>query len=345
MTIGLKAFRDIQISNAEGTPRIAEAATDILLGTITPNYADKAIHYPEHERNTTARNMGDDFVVSREAELTFEGEMNMRHIVWMLSNSVKGKNNPTQPDSGNEPNAYLWNIYAVPASATTPEIGGYGIDTFTIEYGDNVQHYEAAGCFTRTIEISGAPNEPVMVSWEITGDKVTESTKTAALSVIDTQYFPSNLVELYIDSSWANMGNTQKTDALKAWTWRLETQFTPRYTASGSMSHTGVNEDRKAAQLEMTLLRDSALSEIEKNDYDNRTTTYIRIACKGATELDSGQGNVPYVYLQGSYRYTDWDTDDEDGMVVANVTAESVLDSVGSQHFSTLVYTNLSAFP
>lgn len=344
MAVGLKAFRVIQISNEEGTVGTAEAATDVLLGTISPLYADKVIHTPEQERGLLALDMADDFVVSKEVELTFEGEMNMRHIIWMLSNSVRGNVTATQPDATNEPNAYLWAFTPTLTAANTPDIAN-GIDTFTIEWGDNIQHYETPFVFTRSLQISGAPNEPVQVSWEITGNVVTETTLTPALSVVATQYFPFDLAQFYIDTSYAGIGGTEKTGMLKAFTWTFETMFTPRWTASNSLLYTALNEDRKTVELELTYLR-NATSETEKDLYDTRGTTYLRIALNGATELDSGQTNPPYVYLDTACRYTDWpESSDEDGAVVETVTARGVYDATGTKIFDVSALTTLAAFP
>jgi hypothetical protein len=345
MTFALKAFRDIQISNPEDTVGSAEAATAIMLGTITPTYSGLEIHYPEQERALLARNMADDFIVSKMVELTFEAEMNMNDIIWMFSNAIRGNITPTQPDATNQPNAYLWAFAPNNAAANTPDIAN-GIDTFTLEWGDNVQHYETSFLFTRVLTISGAPNEPVQVSWEITGAQVTESAKTAALSVVATQYFPFNLTKFYVDTSYAGIGGTQKTNMLRAFEWTLETQFTPRFAADGGYIYTGLNEDRKKVDLELTYYRDSTNTAAARDLFDARSTTYLRIECLDATELDSGQSNPPYVRLDGAFRYTDWpEASDEEGSVVETVPLESVYDTTGTQQFETSVLTSLSAYP
>jgi len=177
------------------------------------------------------------------------------------------------------------------------------------------------------------------------GRQVAETTLTPALTVVATQYFISNLTKFYIDANYGAIGGTQKTDLLLKLTWTLETMFTPRYATDGALYFSAVNEDRKNVELELTYLRSTA-SELEKDKYDARSTTYLRIELLGATELDSGQSNPPYIYLDGAFRYTEWpETDDSDGMQTVKVTAQSVYDSVGAKEYGVAVFTNLAAYP
>jgi hypothetical protein len=345
MAMGLTAFRRSQISNIEGTPGLAEAAVEILYGKLSIPLGDKVLHQPEQDRNSLSRFLADDFIVARQIDFSFEGEVNHRHAPWWFSNAIRGNITPTQPNATTKPLSYLWTFEPGITSANTPDAAN-GIDTFTWEFGDNVQSYEAEMVFTRTIEISGGPNEPCKVSIEMTGRQLTESTITSPLTAQSVQYMPFNLCKFYIDPGVATWGATQKLGILRAFTWKLETQFTPRYGADGALYYTNLNEDRKNVELELTYYRDGTISETEKNKYDARATTYLRIALFGQTALDAAQSNPPYIYLDGAYRYSEWpEMDDEDGSAVETVTAQSVYDSTGSKEYSVKVYTDLASFP
>jgi hypothetical protein len=344
MAKALTALKRIQISNPENTPGTAEAAIEILYGTVSGSYADKNIATPEQDRNRLSMHNSDDFVIGREAELEIEGFLNSRHVIWMLANSIRGNVTPTQPDATNEPLAYQWIFEPDLTGGNTPDLTN-GIDTFTIEMGDNIQSYETEYCFATSLEITASANEQVEFTWSITGAQITETTLTAALTEQTVQYFPANLVNFYIDDSYANLGTTEKSDTLMNWTWTYETQFTPRYSASSTLLFSGVNEDKKSTQLEMDYYRD-ATSELEKDKYDARTTTYIRIAITGATEIDSGQSNPPHVWLDGAFRYSEWDeADDEDGIQVEGVTAMSQYDPTGAKEITVTVLTDLDDYP
>jgi hypothetical protein len=345
MTNAYTAFRRIQVSNEEGTPGTAEAATEIVSGTTySAAFSDLEIHKPEQDRNILSMNLSDDFVVGKLAEMTLEGNLNTRIACWLFCNAVRGNISPTQPDAINQPNAYLWTIQPGLTTSNTPDITN-GIDTFTFEVGDNVQAHEIEYCFATSISVSGSPNEPVTYTWEITGRQMTNTTFTAALSVVAVQYFASNQVNFYIDTSYATIGTTEVKDLLREFTFTLDTGFTPRFTSSSSLLYQGVNETKKMVTLDATYLRGTN-SEAERVKYNARTTTYLRIAIMGQTELDSGESNPPYIYIDGAFRYFEWnEPDDDEGMQYVSVTAESVYDPTGAKEYEIAVYTDLAAFP
>jgi hypothetical protein len=344
MAKALRGLKGIQISNPEDTPGTAEAAVEILCGVYSIALGDKVLHMPDQDKRSLSRNQSNSFVVGKEATGSIEGELNHRQIIWMLSNAIRGNVTPTQPAATLQPNAYLWAFEPGLTTGNTPDITN-GIDTFTMEFGDNVQAYEMEYTYTTSLEISGAPNEPINFTWEITGRQITATTFTAALPDITVQFFPLNLAKFYIDTSYAGIGGTQQDCMLRAFTWTLETMFTSRFCANGSQVFSGVNEDKKKVDLELTYYRD-ALSEAERAKYDAQTTTYLRIAIEGGTELDVGQSNVPYIHLDGAFRYTEWpETDDEDGVLTVSVTAESQYDATGGKEFEVNVLTDLDAFP
>ena len=344
MAIARTALRRVYIGN-ESAPGTAVAATEVMLGRMSAPYADKTMHYPEQDRGTMSRHYGDDFVVQRYVEGTFDFEANTRHILHALSNSVRGNITPTQPDPVNEPLAYLWTFEPNLTSPNTPDETN-GIDTFTLEYGDNVQAYEIEYVFCRTLTISASPNEPVMVSWEWGGRRLTETTFTPALTVQPVQYFPANTCQFYIDNSYATIGTTEKSCLISAWTWTFETMFTARFGAGGQLYFCDLNEGEKTSSLELTFRRDDTDSEAEKDKFDNRTTAYLRVRCNGQTEIDSGEGNLPYIYIDGAFKYTAWgDPTDEDGTVTEVVTAESVEDATASKQFTISVLTDRSTLP
>lgn len=345
MAVSLTALRGIQISSPETVSGTAVAAAEVLCGGLySTAYTDKIDHFPEEDKNTLALHLGNEFPVQELGALSITGNMNMRHAVWAFANALCGNVTASQPNAVDQPNAYLWAFQPGITTANTPDIAA-GIDTFTYEVFDNIQAYELPYCFTTSLSLTGAPGEPVTYTQEITANSISETTKTPALTSVATQYFPSNLVKFYIDSTYAGIGGTQKTDLLQSWTWTLETMFTPRFNASGVLGFAGINEAKKSVELEMTYLRSTA-SELEKNKYDTNAYTYLRIAILGATELDSGEANVPYIYLDGAYKYHEWgEPSDNDGAQEETVTAMSTYDATSSMQHEVAVYNNMAAYP
>lgn len=344
MAYGHKAFSKIQLG-VETTPGTAVAATEVALGQLEWASHDKVWHKPEQDRGVLAMNYETPFEVSNAVEMELTGELYDRLAVLAMVNAIRGNITPTQPDNINEPNHYLWTIEPTLTAPNTPDQTN-GIDTYTLEFGDNVQAYEAEHVYTMSVEITGSPDEPCEITWSIGARQVTETTFTGALSAPSTAYFPFNLAKFYIDTSYAGLGGTQKTGMLKGFTWTFETMFTPRHTADGQLYFEALNEDKKTVELELQYLRDGTNSEAEKDKFEAQTTSYIRIALFSHDEMDSGQSNPPYIYLDGAYKYTEWESpEDENGSYVVTVNAEAFYDTTASKMMSVLIGTTMSALP
>jgi len=344
--MGLKAFRKVQISNPENTIGTAEAAVEQLLGTVTTWEGGETIHRPQHDDGSLSRNRGDAIIVGEEAHCVWQGDVNSRHIIWALAMALCGNITPTQPDSTNEPNAYLWTFTPALTSPGNGPSATDGIDTFTMEYGDDEQAWEMEYCFATSIEISGAPNEPCTFSVSVTGRQKTDTTFTAALSLQSVQYFPFNLSKFYVNDAGGNHGTTQKSDLLKGFTWRLNTQFTPQYAGDGSLYFSSVAEDEKFVELSLTYKHDDE-SETERGYAEDLTIRNLRIELRGETELDTGQSNVPYIYLDGAYQYNlPWPSlSDMEGQSTVEVAAQSCYDSSWAKEYQVAVLTDLDAYP
>jgi hypothetical protein len=228
MAYGLKAFQRFQVSNVEGTVGTAEAAVEILYGMIKAPTHDNVKYQPEQDRNTLAMHAEAPFDVSKTLEFEITGELYDRLAIWMFSNAIRGNVTPSQPDNMNEPLHYLWLFE--PSLATNPNTpdATNGIDTFTFEYGDNIQAYEVEYGFTIGLEISGVPNEPVQFTWNLGGRQVTATTFTGALTEPARKaFFAFNSANYYIDTANADIGDTLQAGMLKGFTYKFETQFTP----------------------------------------------------------------------------------------------------------------------
>jgi len=342
MADGLRAFRKIEVGQ-ESSHGTAVAATEAALGLIGIPGPGVVRHYPDEERNSLARNVADEVDVGVETHLVWTGDVNHRHILWPLSMAIRGNVTPTQPDETSEPNGYLWTLAPSMTTANTPDQAN-GIETFTFEYGDNVQAYETEYCFATRLQISGAPNQVCQFTCDITGRQQTETSFTGN-SLVSVQRFPFNLAEFYIDTTGASLGSTQKTATLLGFTWTLETMFSPLYTGDGNLYFASLREDKKKVSLQMTLARNTT-SEAERDKYDAKTTTFARIKLNGPTELDSGQSNPPYLALDQAIRYVTWpDAGEENGLTTVQVVAESVYDSTWAKQFEVALLTDLSAWP
>jgi hypothetical protein len=153
MAYGIKPFRRIQISNVEGTPFTAEAATEILFGEITIHSSDAIYHTPDQDRGTLAKIVELPFMTAKDVELEFTGSLYDRLMIFICSNSIRGNVTPSN-GGGSVPLQETWVFEPGLTTLNTPDIAN-GIDTFTVEFGDNVQEGEMAGMVTTKWEIEG----------------------------------------------------------------------------------------------------------------------------------------------------------------------------------------------
>jgi len=345
MAYSLSAFQKIQISNPEGTPGTAEAATEVIIGTITQIMHDKEFYMPQHDRGSLALNYEQPFQVASLAELTIEADFYDRLAVFLFANSIRGNVTPTQPDNIDEPNHYRW-VYepSLSGTANTPDATN-GIDTYTLEYGDNNLAKETEHLFTVSWELSGSPREGIMLTWNVMGRRVTETTFTAALNVPAMAHFPMNKAKFYIDTSYAGIGGTQKSGMLRSFTYTFETQFTARFAADGNYYFSSISESKKAPKLEMTWYYDGTNADAEFEKFKSQALTFIRIELNSEVEMDSGQANPPYVWLDGAFRYTEFpNLEDEDGTLTVTVVADGWLDPTSSKMMTASVGTTMDAF-
>lgn len=331
-----KAFRRIQISDIEDTAGSAEAAVTALYGTMTFEEV-LAIHWPDGDRNNLSRHMADDQVMGEEMHMTWTSPLNARDAVWPAGAAIVGAVSASQPNSTDQPNAYLWTHEISYTSANTP-------NSYTIEFGDNTQCYEAEYCFVSKWTLSGAVNEPIISTVEWIGRQRTDASFTGSKTVDTTvEILPFNLSVFSIDTSWANLGNTAKPSTLAAFTWEFETMFRPLYAADGTLYFTSLAEDKKSPHLTLTYIW-NATSDAERTKYEARTTSYLRLKMLGSTVIDSGQANPPYVQLDQAIRYATWpEWGEQDGLTTYQVEADCVYDSTGASMFEMTILNDYAA--
>lgn len=350
MAYSQEAFRRVYISNPEGTPGTAEAATEILFGKLKIPLQSEIHHTPEQDRNSLAEIVELPFLVAKDVEFEFEADLYDRLMLFLAASSIRG--NVTGVSAGGMKPLEIIHTYEPGlTTSNTPDIAN-GIDTFTIEFGDNVQAYEAEFCFSMKVVIEaelGADEDAVVTcTWSIGGRQVSTTTFTGALTEPSAAYFPANLVKLFIDTSYAGMGGTEKTGVLRAFKWTFEPMFTKRFAAGGGYVFSALNEAKKAPELELTFYRDSTIVEAELVKYKAtpKTKTFIRIALtSGSPEMDSGQSNPPYIWLDGAYVYTEFpELEEEDSTGVVTVTARGVKDATSGKMMSVIIGTLMAAF-
>ena len=264
--MGLKALRKIQIGEetVKGTPVPATAG---LAGQLTMK-SSPTIHFPTEERGTLAE-FSRSVRVSDLAELTYEGNATFEQILYLLHMGVLG--NVTASSGGDDK---TWTFLPTMAAATV-------FDSFTIEYGDDVQQWETEHCMASLVEFIFAMNEPVMMRGDIFGRKMTVSTFTSSQSIPTIESILSQRARVFIDDEGGTIGATEKASTLIAATYTINTGLTPKRYGDGSRDFSGYAENFKGVGLSLTFAFNSG-AETERLKFDGSTQRLIRILAEGS---------------------------------------------------------------
>jgi len=304
MASGLKALRKIQIGE-ETTKGTAVAATAALLGVLTMKDSP-TIHMPVEERATLAE-FSRSVKVANLAELSFEGDATFEQILYLLHMGVLGNVTATGAGAAKE-----W--------VFTPAMTAAGVfDSFTIEFGDDVQAREAEYCMASMIEFSLAMNEPMKMKADIFGRKADATTFTGAITPPTVESILSQKARLYIDDEDGKIGGTVKSDTLIAATYGINTGLSPKRFGDGSLDFSGYDEGFKGVDLKTTFAFNAG-AEAERLKFDGATQRLIRIEAVG-TEAQADEDSTADVGAG------DW-TDSETNLLVddsSKVTVDRVI--------------------
>ena len=328
--MGLRALRKIQLGK-ETTKGTAVAATAALLGLLTMKESP-TIHRPVEERGTLAE-FARSIKVANLAELTFEGDATFEQLLYLLHMGVMGNVSPVADGT----NGQKWTF--------TPAMASAGVfDSFTIEYGDDVEQWETEYCLARSIAVSGALNEAMRMRGDIFGRKMSVCDFTSGITSPAVESIPFQKAKLYIDDESGTIGSTEKASTLIAATFTITTGLAPKRYADGSIDFSGYAELFKGVELKMTFAFNSG-AEAERLKFDGETARLVRIRADGSAIA----GVTPSQHrldLDFCGIYTDWATlTERDGEDVVEVTMSSQLGSNYTKLFEVAVTNKLASLP
>ena len=267
--MGIKALRQLQIGEeALATQGTAVPATAVLLGELEMKSSPTIYRAPEH-RGTLAE-FSRSVKVANLAELVYTGSATFEQILYLLHMGVLGDSSP-----GGAGDAKYWTF--------TPSMTAAGVfDSFTIEYGDDIEQWETEFCLASEIEISGAMNEPMKMRGNIFGRKMTVCDFTSVGNPPTVEDILTQKARLYIDTETGKIGATIKSNQLIAFTYTIRTGLTPKRYADGSIEFSTYNETFKGVDLKMTFAF-NANAEVERLLFDGETKRLIRIEAVGSS--------------------------------------------------------------
>ena len=173
-------------------------------------------------------------------------------------------------------------------------------DSMTFEIGDDVQAYALAYVMAKKITIAGAmgQNQAVKLSAECFAKSIAPATFTSALTIPAIEPMVANQTQLYIDTSWATKGTTQKTGLLRDFSLEIITGLHPKFHGN-ALTIDSHGESYIDAMLKMTLEGNSVA-----NGYytamQAKTPYAIQLKIPG-TAIGSGQTHFLKASLWGVF--------------------------------------------
>lgn len=215
----------------------------------------------------------------------------------------------------------------------TRSIGAQGLNMATFErrMTDFTNHIdeEFPNCVATEATLSGQGSGAVQIAVQGFGAAEASSTLTASLSMPTPEHVPFALSEAYLDSSWANAGNTQLSGKVLSWSLGITTGVVGLPTADGRANlDYGVRVYNGRAighTLTMRLLQDKTLYDAEKAAAKAQTLRAIRLSFAGTA---SRAFNIDALvkHAAGSL----YAVDESDGQVIYDVSMVAATDGTDS---------------
>ena len=329
--MGLHALKRIQ-AGKETTPGTAVAATAKWMGmSLAGNLKDREIVQPSDERGSLAaahRSYSPAYLW----EDKLSGEVTFEDLILLLSMAVKGGVSPTTVDTS----AKLWTFAPSLTSANNP-------DTFTIEFGDDTQAYEAEYCFAKSLEISATVGEALKFSADLVGRQLSPTTFTTGLADRSVESALAAKTKLYIDDAGGTIGTTQQEAMLLDWTWRLPDHFAPKSHQNGSLYFTAHGEVKMKPELELLCEFVAGVATL-RTKYAAETRQLVRLKTEGS--LAGAESALRTVQIDGAYKIVSFDTlDERNGASIVRLTLHGEYDSTWGKLFEVQVQNAVAALP
>jgi hypothetical protein len=272
--MGERAFTKVQYGK-EVTRGTAVVATKIWPGTISVP-VDRQPVFPEIATGRRARAQAGviNQLLVDGYTLTAEN-CPYQALPFIFSMGLKGgvtasETTPSQAD-------YLWDFTPSLTAANAP-------NGFTVEYGDETQAYEMEYSLARSIKIAGkmGDNAGVSVEAECFARQITATTFTGALTLPALEFMVANLTKVWIDSTWATLGTTQKTGLLQDFSIEILTGLHPKFLGEAHKYFDVHGEGFIDAMATFTL-EGAAAADAIFDDFQAGTKRAIRLQTIGST--------------------------------------------------------------
>jgi hypothetical protein len=318
--MAVKAFSLNQMGNEASYPAqgAAAVAADIVLpGTLSVT-TDKPAHRPMDDRGSLAE-FRRSVVTQQGSKLRYEGDATYNQLIHFLGMGLKGSVTPSTPGGGST--SRLWTY--------TPSLTARNnVESYSIEFGDEQQMWEVSYAFVESFELGYTLDEVVSFRADMSARYPAKSTFTS-LSDATLVEVVANKLNLWIDTTWSNLGTTAMNDLLTACTVRMNTGMSAVKRADGALEFSAISESRRHLEIDFDFVM-NANGELQWDAFDAQTDRAIRLLVTGPII----EGAIPYKFgvdAIGQYSSSPEFFTEKDGENIVRFTFVSMEDASGNE--------------
>lgn len=321
--MGEKAFSIIQ-SGQQAAFGTAVAATRKLMGKLDPG-EDRKPKFPNDPLGNRARaaRVEVDQIHADNIQFTTPEGGYFQLLPLLFSMGLKGGVTPVEQTVDQDD--YLWNF--------TPDLEGNNSPVpATLEYGDDTQAYEIQDVLARRYVIEGnvGEDQAVSITMEGFGKEIIPTTFTPSLADPAIAHMSANMVKFYIDSAWANLGNTIKNGLLRKYRVEILTGVHPKFWGQGVKTMTGFAESYIDVAASFTF-EGNADADTLFDAYQARTAKAIRLVIEGL-QIGTGENHSSTYDIYGFFEKVVPLDEEKDGNNLHTALFHGVSDQLATPH-------------
>lgn len=292
--MGSRLFSKFQIGK-ETTRGTAVPADTVLLGQVSAVKPDRKPVYPTEHFGVRA-----DALRSVVHQYQVADTFSSAHAYFQLLPLVFGcglKGGVTATETTASQHDYAWNQSPSLTAANNP-------DAFTGEKGDDTQAFQFEYAMIERIRLAwtvsqGMEASPVSLEFDYFARQLTPASFTAGISLPTTEPMNGKLSRLYVDTSWAGVGGTEKTNILRAADVEILTGVHPTFSGSAAKYFNTHAEGLIAVTAQLTLDGGSAADAIF-DAQQAQTFQVIRLAVNGG-QIGTGVNHKLNIDVSGTW--------------------------------------------
>jgi len=335
--MGSRYFSKVQFGK-ETVRGTAVAADTILLGKCPAVNSDRKPEFPAEDVGIRA-----DAVRAVIHQYLYSNTLTTEHGYFQELPVLFGcglKGGVTAAEQTGSQSDYLWTFTPSLTAANEP-------DALTIELGDDTQAFETEHCMFERIRIGGQVSQgmeasPVTVEADFFGRQLTPTTFSGAISLPTAEPINAKLARLYLDTTWAGIGGTEKTNILRGFDVEILTGVHPTFSGSGNKYFNTYGEGLIMVTATLTLEGNSDADAIF-DAQQAATFQAVRLKISGA-QIGSGQNHSLTLDIGGVWESVSPLGSEDRGDNLHTATLRGYYDATGAKLMQVAVITNVSAY-